>query len=64
MPLKAFRFFTAFVLRMDMKKQIERNWHQFYFYDDDEKEEEQTMLDYMWYLMFHVRLVLMLMKSS
>ena len=49
---------------MDMKKQIERNGHQFYFYDDDEKEEEQTMLDYMWYLMFHVRLVLMLTKSS
>ena len=64
MPLKAVRFFTAFVPRMDMKKQIERNGHQFYFYDDDEKEEEQTMLDYMWYLMFHVRLVLMLMKSS
>ena len=50
--------FNAFVPRMDVKRQIERNGYQFYFYDNDENEDVQTMLDYMWYLMFHVRLVL------
>ena len=47
LSLKAYMCFNAFVPRMNMKKQIERNVYQFYFYGDDENEEVKTMLDYM-----------------
>ena len=55
--------FLELLPRMDVNKHIERIGYQFYFYDDDEHEEVQTMLDYMCYLMFHVRLVLMSVKE-
>ena len=55
--------FLELLPRMDVNKHIERIGYQFYFYDDDENEEVQTMLDYMCYLMFHVRLVFMSVKK-
>ena len=62
LPYKHDILFLELLPKMDVKKHIDRNGYQFYFYDD-ENEEVQTMLDYMCCLMFHVRVVLMSVKE-
>ena len=43
---------------MDVKRTVRRNGFKFYFYDNDRNDDVQTMLDYMFYLVTHVRFVL------
>ena len=43
---------------MDVKRTVKRNGFKFYFYDNYRNDDVQTMLDYMFYLETHVRLVL------